>query len=235
MLEGLQRLVDLQRLDDELNALEGEHAGLPGRRDALAEERAADEERLAAAKLALETTESDQRRAEREVQDREAQLKRLEGQQFQVKSNEAYKALLHEIDQAKQAISAGETRILEDMEAIEEERSQLRSAEAETTESFARIETEKRALDARERELVAGIDDLRGKREKLTGLLERKLLEQYARIASRRTPAVVLIDKEMCSGCRVDIPPQTYIEILRSDGIHACGNCHRILIHAESL
>jgi predicted nucleic acid-binding Zn-ribbon protein len=235
VLEGLQRLVDLQRLDDELTAFEEERAGLPTRRSALAEQRASDEERLAAAKLALETAESDQRRAEGELQDREALLERLESQQFQVKSNEAYTALLHEMEQAKQAISDSETRILEDMDAIEGARTTLQSVGGGIQESLARIEAEERSLDAREQELTAGIARLREQREELTGQLDAKLLEQYARIAARRKPAVVLIDKELCIGCRVDIPPQTYIEILRSSGIQTCGTCHRILIHATKL
>jgi predicted nucleic acid-binding Zn-ribbon protein len=59
------------------------------------------------------------------LQDQEALLKRLEGQQFQVKSNDAYTALLHEMEHAKQAISDCETRILESMDAIETSRSEL--------------------------------------------------------------------------------------------------------------
>ena len=63
--------------------------------------------------------EQEQRRHEAAVADREALVKKLEGQQFQVKSNDAYKALLHEIDQARAGISEAETRILEAMEGIE--------------------------------------------------------------------------------------------------------------------
>jgi predicted nucleic acid-binding Zn-ribbon protein len=46
---------------------------------------------------------------------------------------------------------------------------------------------------------------------------------------------VILVKEERCGGCRVGIPPQTFIEILRSEMMVTCGNCSRILIHAEKL
>ena len=52
MLDDLQRLIDLQKLDEELVALEEESAGLPGRLAELAQTREAAQRRVAAAKQA---------------------------------------------------------------------------------------------------------------------------------------------------------------------------------------
>jgi predicted nucleic acid-binding Zn-ribbon protein len=60
-------------------------------------------------------------------------------------------------------------------------------------------------------------------------------LKHYERIAKRRRPAVILVQEERCGGCRVGIPPQTFIEIMRSEMIVTCGNCSRILLHAEKV
>jgi predicted nucleic acid-binding Zn-ribbon protein len=46
---------------------------------------------------------------------------------------------------------------------------------------------------------------------------------------------VILVKEERCGGCRVGIPPQSFIEIIRSETIVTCGNCTRILIHAEKV
>jgi predicted nucleic acid-binding Zn-ribbon protein len=235
VLEGLQRLHDLQRLDDELTALEEEHAAVPARRSRIREEREACEQRLAGAKQSLQDGDAEQRRAERELQDQEALLKRLEGQQFQVKTNEAYSALLSEMEHARLAISDCETRILESMDAIETARADLASGERERRETDARLGAEERTLEARERELAEAIAGLRKQRDELGGRLAADLLARYERIASRRRPAVVMVSKELCEGCQVDIPPQSYIEILRAERLIACGNCHRILIHQEKL
>ena len=40
--------------------------------------------------------------------------------------------------------------------------------------------------------------------------------------------------REICTGCRVDIPPQRFVEILSHERVVTCGRCQRILIHAEA-
>ena len=230
MVEGLQRLIELQGLDDELYAAEGEHANVPERRRELEERRAAAEEKLAETSEALRAAETEQRRVEGELQEQEALLQKLEGQQFQVKSNATYTALLHEMERARQAISDRETRILELMEAIEAATASVSEADVEVAAVREQGATEGQALDEREKVLEAEVVRLRAERDALCARIESGVLAQYARIASRRRPAVVSIFHEMCLGCRVNIPPQNYIEILKAERIITCGNCHRILI-----
>src|SRR5262245_45260009 len=232
LVEGLRRLVELQKLDDELATLEEEHRALPARREALAAQQAAAEERLAAGREALRTAELAQRQAERELQEREAGVSRLEGQQFQVKTNEAYTALLREIDHARAAVSVCETRILEAMEAIESSGAAVAAAEGEAKASGERAQAGMRTLAAREAELDGRIAELRGRRAEARGRIERDLVELYERISSRKRPAVVTVTREICTGCRVDIPPQRFVEILSRERVVTCGRCQRILVLA---
>jgi len=109
VLEGLNELVGLSRLDSKIAALEEELGALPARRAAAAEQQAAGEARLAVARERVSEAEQDQRRCEGQAQDKEALLAKLESQQHQVKTNVAYTALLSEIDQAREAISEAET------------------------------------------------------------------------------------------------------------------------------
>jgi predicted nucleic acid-binding Zn-ribbon protein len=233
VLEGLQRLVELQRLDDELGADEREHARLPELRKGCEERRSGCDLALAEARQALADAELAQRRAESGLQDQEALLHKLEGQQFQVKSNEAYTALLHEIERVTQAISESETRILEAMDAIETGRAELGRVEREAQAARARADEEERALGAREMLLTQEIARLRGERAALCARIDPAVLARYAKVAARRSPAVVIVSNEMCLGCRVNIPPQLYIEILRGEAIISCNNCQRVLIHQE--
>ena len=108
MVEGLKQLIRLQELDDALAAAEGELAKLPELRARCAAQREAAEARTAEARQAVQDAEGLQRGAETELQDKEALLAKLENQQHQVKSNEAYTALLREMDEAREAISAAE-------------------------------------------------------------------------------------------------------------------------------
>ena len=191
MNEAFQRLAELQACDDELWAREQEYGQLPARRTELQAERAALEAASAGAREALAQAEAAQRRVEGELQDQEALRKRLEGQQFQVKTNDAYTALLHEIERAQRAISECETRLLEGMDAIESARAACASAESDGRESARRIEAEGQALDAREKQLGEDLARLRAARLRVVAESDPKLIEQYERIATRRRPAVV--------------------------------------------
>ena len=233
VIEGLQQLIDLQNLDDELLAAEQEHAGLPARRQELAGRREAAELEREAARQALQEAEGDQRHAETDAQDKQALKQKLESQQFQVKSNEAYTALLREIEQAVEAISDAETRVLEAMEGIDSASTRVAEAEKQGEATLASATEQERALDLREKELDARIAELRGGREALCGQLAADLLGHYQRI--RRRPAIAEVRDEMCLGCRIHIPPQQQIELLRGDTLITCSRCHRILIHPAAL
>ena len=235
MLQGLTQLLELQRVDDELVALQTEYEGLPGHRTRIDEERSAGDEQLVAAKQALTDSEGGLRQAEGALQDQETLLQKLESQQFQVKSNDAYTALLSEMERARELISEHETKILEHMEAIERARGQLAEIEKQVGEDRSRLEAERSAFDARDTECTSEIGRLQELRSQVGPAVGREMLAHYERVAKRRRPAVILVKEERCGGCRVGIPPQSYIEIIRGEEIVTCGNCARILVHAEKV
>ncbi len=235
MIEGLRQLLKLQTLDDELASLEQERAALPTRRAGLAQGRVDCDTRIASSRQAIQTAEADQRRAEGEARDQEALLAKLEGQTSQVKSNEAYTALLHEMDAAREALSGCETRILEGMEALETARTAHGQAEQEVEAERQRLDGEERSLDAREQELERAVTELRERRDAQRGGIPAPLLSTYDGIAGRRSPAVVVVQRPICEGCRMDIPAQRYIELLKAEEIISCRHCQRILVHAGKL
>ncbi len=235
MLEGLQQLIDLQVLDAELVSARDEQGEIPALREKRTDERSVAQQKIEDATELTQRAEAEQRRVETTLQDQEALVDKLEGQTSQVKSNEAYTALLREIEQAKDAISEAETQILEGMEKIEEASGAQRQAEVRAAEVYQRIEVEEKACDERERALAVRIAELDGARSETTARVPAELLEQYDKIATRRRPAVVRVNAEICLGCRVDIPPQLFVELIRGQSLIQCGNCHRILIHERSL
>jgi hypothetical protein len=235
VLEGLTELLELQRLDDELIAFKTEFEALPARRDSLVERRKAGEEQISSAKQSVQEAEASMRQTESSLQDCEALLQKLEGQQFQVKSNDAYSALLREIEQAKEAISERETQILEHMETIESASGEFNESKQKNEAAELAFEDEGRSIEVRDAELVKQIERLSGARTQLGPKVGPELLYRYERISQRRQPAVVLVTEERCEGCRVGIPPQSFIEVIRCESIVTCGNCMRMLIHANSI
>ena len=230
MLDGLQQLIDLQALDDQRTQLRDRQASIPDKRAALEATRQALEADVASAGETLQAAEAEQRRAETELQDQEALVQRLEGQQSQVKTNEAYTALLHEIDAAKEAISGFETVILEAMEQIEDARSRRSEAEATCEREQARLDRESKSLDEKHAELESGIAARDGERQALVAEIDSGLLAQYDKIAKRLGSAVARVSRGNCQGCRMDLPPQLLIELIRGERLITCQRCKRILI-----
>jgi len=234
MLHGIPALLELSRVDTQIAELEDEKNGLPAARAALAQEREKGAASVEAAQAAVVAAEQEQRRHEAAVADREAQVKKLEGQQHQVKTNEAYTALLHEIDQARAGISDAETHILEAMEGIEAARAGLTRARAAAKAIEDRATQYEQTFAAREQSLDQKLGDLRRDRAGLLGGVDAPMLQRYDRIATRRRPAVTMVEKGTCKGCHVSIPPQVILDMKRgTGGVQTCGNCQRILVLAE--
>ncbi|TMA27883.1 MAG: hypothetical protein E6J87_20940 [Deltaproteobacteria bacterium] len=234
MLQGIQALLELSKVDVQIAELEDEKSALPAARAALHQEREKVQAAVEAAQAALIAAEQEQRRHEAAVADREALVKKLEGQQHQIKTNEAYTVLLHEIDAARAAISDAETKILEAMEGIESARAALDRARAAAKGTDDRAAQQERSFAEREKSLDQTLGNLRRDREGLVGGVAAPLLQRYDRIAARRRAAVALVDKGRCLGCHVSLPPQVVLELRRGAAtLHTCGNCQRILVLAE--
>jgi predicted nucleic acid-binding Zn-ribbon protein len=233
--DSLRQLVELHRLDEELHQVEEATDALPGQRADIDATEAQVREKLEQAQELLRQLQQEQRLEETSLQDHETQKTRFEGQQSQVKSNEAYTALLHEIETASEAISRSETRILELMEAVEKASRGLRAAQEESRQTEAELGRRRLALDAKEEQLSKERTRLEATRANLAAAVEREPLARYERIAERRRPAIALVSGELCLGCRVGIPPQLYVEVLSGKSLVTCGTCHRILIHERLL
>jgi len=235
MVEGLRGLVELARIDTEIAARTEQKNALPARRDACARRRSITQARVETARGAIEAIVLTQRQQEAQAKDQQALLERLEGQQHQVKSNEAYTALLHEMEAAKAAMSEAETAVLEAMESLDEGKAAVAAAEGEYVSELAATETEERALDALEGEIDEQLKTFASERTAAATRIDAKILRMYERVASRRSPAIAVVTGETCSGCRVGIPPQNYLEVRSAERLISCGQCNRILIHQAHL
>ena len=94
-------------------------------------------------------------------------------------------------------------------------------------EAKKKTEEELHSLDE---EIFACQKNLQG----LSGDIERDLMKKYEIIKKRKNGlAVVAVLKGVCSGCHLNIPPQMYNELLKSDHILSCPNCNRIIYWDE--
>lgn len=235
MRETILKLVALQRVDDELDRTRIEIEGLPDLRTGANALQAESQEALEVAREAVRALDLEQRTLESGLADVEERKRHLEGQTSQVKSNEAYTALLREIEDAKVAIDGTEEKILEAMDALEEARQTQAAAEERASQVAARVAQELLRLDGRVVELDKDAERLTSARDAASDALDAEVRQRYFKVVERRRPALAIVTTELCTGCRVGIPPQDFVDLLSGNDIVQCRTCKRILVRADTL
>ena len=236
MHPGLKELLRVQTLDLRLAELAEELARFPRK---LAEAEAP----LQAARAALEkireaqtSSVKERKKLELDVESWKEKVRKYKDQTAQVKTNDAYRALVHEIEGAEGEIRKAEDKVLDHMEASEEHDRQVKAGEK------AQAEAERAAKAAREqlaaaRTAVEGEQArLRAERESAAVTVPKELYERYRTYAPRHHGiAVATVEGETCSGCRVHLRPYVVQRLRRQENeeVAECESCGRILYLEE--
>ncbi len=234
MLPDVQNLIALQAADREILRLKEEVAALPKRVAAIEEKLAGTKAVLEKAKAAVKEDEAARRKFESAIQDQQLKISKYRDQSLAVKTNEQYKALLHEIQFAEQDIRASEDKILDLMVNAEVREKQVKVAEAELKAEMAEIEKEKadaRQVTAHDEKQLA---EWSAKRDAARSGVDADLLRQYDRVAKYRGTGLSEVREHKCLACQVMLRPQTYNEVRGGTQIIICDSCQRILYYDTS-
>jgi len=235
MLADLERLIELQQVDLRLHELLRQIKLLPQKRQQAQQELAQARARLEALRNAHTESLKDRKRLELDVQQFKEKIDKHRAQLYEVKSNDAYRALQHEMEEEQKKMAQAEDRELEAMIGAEEQEKQIKAAEAELKQVEQRVQAAVREIDAEEAARKKEAAELGALRDKLrTGIVE-ETLDTYDRIA-RAHGGIALAEArdEICQVCLIHIRPQTFAEVRRNEQIHYCESCHRILYYARS-
>ena len=143
MRPDVENLIALQQADKEIQRLKDEIAALPKVVAAIEAKLAGTKAALETAKGAAKADEAAKRKYESAIQDLQGKISKYRDQSLAVKTNDQYKALLHEIQFAEQDIRANEDKILEVMMNVDNRDKEVKAAEAELKAETAEIENEK--------------------------------------------------------------------------------------------
>jgi uncharacterized protein len=234
MLPDVQNLIELQRADREILRLKEEIAALPKRVAAIEERLAGTRAVLEKAKAAVKTDEAARRKYESAIQDEQQKISKYRDQSLAVKTNEQYKALLHEIQFAEQDIRANEDKILELMVNAEVRDKDVKAAEAELKAEMAEIEKEKVEARQRTAEDEQQLAEWNTKRDKARAGVDPDLLPRYDRVAKHRGTGLSEARDHKCMACQVMLRPQTYNEVRAGTQVVTCESCQRILYYEPS-
>ncbi|MCL6480470.1 MAG: hypothetical protein K6U02_01970 [Firmicutes bacterium] len=236
MHPSLKHLIALQSVDRRAAELRQQLSSFPARFAELERQLAAARKLLDDSRAALTKSLTDRKTLELDVEQWKQRIRKYKDQTAEVKSNEAYRALQHEIAQAEIELARAEDRLLERMVAAEELERQLREAERTLRAAEASAAAERSQLEAEQVNLERALAALADERERVLRVLPTDLLNLYQKIARKHGGvALAEVREETCSACRVRIRPQVYQELRRPDNdqIFHCESCTRILYCAE--
>jgi predicted nucleic acid-binding Zn-ribbon protein len=229
MLPEIENLLRLQEADKEIRRLQDEIAELPKRVAAIEHKLADTKAQLERAQAAVKADEATRRKHETTITDLRGKISKYRDQSLDVKTNEQYKALLHEIQFAEKDIAATEDKILELMLNADARDKEVKAAQAELKAEAAEIEKEK--VEARERTAVdeKQLADWRGKRDQMQAGVNEDLLRHYERVSKFRGSGISEVRDHKCMGCQVMLRPQTYNDVRTGQQTVVCDSCQRVL------
>jgi predicted nucleic acid-binding Zn-ribbon protein len=232
----IQRLVHLQALDMRLLELNGRLQALPAQVAAIDKRITDARQQIAVAKEALTTSLKDRKRYEMDVDSWKEKARKYREQSFEVKTNEAYKALQHEVQHAEKQVAEAEDRLLERMVAGEEFERQVKSAEHSVIALESETRIEKQKILTEQASLKEELQAKEAGRREIAAEIPEDLLHTYEQIARRRHGiGVAEVREEACGLCGVRIRPHVFQELRRNDchDIFQCETCTRILYYVE--
>ncbi len=229
MQPELQNLLELQKADREILRLNEEIAALPKRVAAIEEQLAGTKAVLDKAKTAVKADDAARRKYESTISDLQQKISKYRDQMLDVKTNDQYRALQHEIDFSNQEIRSTEDKILELMMNAETREKQVKAAEADLKAETAEIEKEKEEARRRTAEDEKELSDWKAKRDQYRGGVPQDLLQHYDRVVRLRKTGLSEARGQKCMACQVMLRPQTYNEVRGGERVIICDSCQRIL------
>jgi predicted nucleic acid-binding Zn-ribbon protein len=233
----LKPLIELQAVDFRLIGIRERLTQFPKRLAEVEARVTAAKQQVATAKEALLTGQKERKTYEMDVEQWKERAKKYRSQSGEVKSNEAYKALLHEIQNAEDEIAKAEDRLLERMVSGEEYDRQVKTAEAKVKEVEALAAKERQTIQAEYNAAQKELTTAEALRAATMKAVPEDLVDHYERIAKRHGGiALAEIRGEGCGQCGVHIRPHVIQQLQRenNEGFFHCETCTRILYYAAA-
>lgn len=230
MKEQILFLVELQNIDLEIERFMLKKVDLPKEIARLDEELEAAEGDLEEIGQRLDKLKADHKAKETALKNGVENSKKAKNRLLEVKTNKEYEATLKEIDTINEKSSGIEDEIIHILEELDEVNEDLKVKESETASHRSGCENGKRRLGKELDSIGFALDDVLKRRDKIRSGIKAKFLKRFDIIKDRKNGrAVVPVRGEVCYGCHMNIPPQMYNELQKGENLMLCPHCERII------
>ncbi len=161
-------------------------------------------------------------------------INKMKSRVAEIKTNKEYQAHLKEIEASQQEISKIEEDILLIMEDLDVSMKLEKEKDDRVKIEVGKINAFKKKLDEEVDIYQKELAVLKEERAELGRQIEPDVYKLYMTlIDGSGGVAVAAAKNEMCTGCNMNIPPQLFVEIRKSEEIFQCPQCRRILYFSE--
>ena len=230
--QKLKALYDLQTIHTQIDKLRQVRGELPMEVADLEDEVAGLDTRIQKIKTELDDMEDAIVNRKNMIKDALAAIKKYETQLNEVKNNREYDAISKEIEIQGLDIQVCEKKIKELGFDITNKTEAYEKSLADQEERRKDLEVKKTELENITSETQKEENELIEEAHKAEKFIEERLLTAYSRLRnnSKNGLAVVTIQRDSCSGCFYQIPPQRQLDIRQRKKIIVCEHCGRILV-----
>ena len=236
MQKALQKLLELQSVDVRLNEVRARLAAFP-KKLADADARAASAKtEVNQSKAAQLASFKDRKKYELDVEQWKEKVRKYRDQTSLIKTNEAYKALQHEVQMAEAEIANAEDRLLEQMVSGEEYERRIKSSEKTLKEVEDVVRAQRAKIEADKAVAETSLAELTSERAAIVAEIPEDLLDHYDRIARKHNGvALAEVRDEKCSACGMIVRPHVFQEMrrLNTEEMFHCETCTRIIYYVE--
>ena len=230
MSAQIEILASLQTVDREIRQHHGKKQDLLGELQAKEQEIQIKKRELVILSSALAETEKLRQEKDRVFQDEGKKATDRRMRMNRIKNSKELMALQREIDLIKQGNSEREEELIKLMEETDRANSEIKGKEEELAKLQAEWDREQEELRSQITGIDQAVSEAATRRQTIAAQIAGDLISRYELIFSRRGgTAVVEVTGGICQGCHMNIPPQLWNEIIRSEKVHLCPSCQRIL------
>jgi predicted nucleic acid-binding Zn-ribbon protein len=147
-----------------------------------------------------------------------------------IKTQKEYQAVSKEISAAKKVKAELEEQLLQKITRVDELKAEITAMEEALKSLEENIDSRRAETQQKIDEIESGISvDIAG-RDSMAGDIQPSLLKRYAMLREKRQGlAVVEARNGSCLGCNMNLPPQIYNNLYKTENIVTCPHCQRLL------
>ena len=230
MTEDLKLLVDLQDIDTVILRKTAVVEAIP-RKVSSAEQPLRDAKTACdKCRQKLEALTKKKKEKEQLLEDTNDKIRKLKSRVSEIKTNKEYQAHLKEVEAVERERLSVEDEILSAMEALDASQREVNAFDERVRSEEERLNAFRRKLQEEVAAVQEEVSNLRLRKERVLNTVDKELYGLYKQLfETKRGLAVVETRGEVCQGCNMNIPPQLFVAIKKSEKIIQCPQCARIL------